>query len=66
MPLHYVVGINCTLLKTKTQMSSIWAKGYVLMVVCGILHDMTTPPWWREKVIVYYYYYYNQVLHHLC
>ena len=32
MPFHDAVGIN------KGQMSSIWAKGYVLMIVC-VLSD---------------------------
>ena len=43
------------LLKIKAQMSSIWAKGCVLMIVFVLSEDMTTPPWWREKVMVYYY-----------
>ena len=37
MPLHDVVGINCkkgAVLKIKVQLSSIWAKGCVLMTVC--------------------------------
>ena len=37
MPLHDVVGINCKkvqLLKIKAQLSSIWAKGCILMTVC--------------------------------
>ena len=38
-----------------TQLSSVWAKGCILMTVC-VLPDMTTPPWCREKVMVYYYY----------
>ena len=36
MPLHDVVGINCKmaqLLKIKAQLSSIWAKGCILMTV---------------------------------
>ena len=42
-------------------MSSIWAKGCILITVCVcvcvfIWLDMTTPPWWREKVRVYYYF----------
>ena len=40
-------------LKIKAQMSSIWAKGCMLMIVCVISLDMTTPSWWREKVMVY-------------
>ena len=32
MPLHDAVGIN--LLKIKAQVSSIWAKGCILMTVC--------------------------------
>ena len=37
MSLHDVVGINCEraqLLKIKTQLSSIWTKGCILMTVC--------------------------------
>ena len=38
MPLHDAVGINCKkraqLLKIKAQVSSIWAKGCILMTVC--------------------------------
>ena len=37
MPLHDAVGINCKralLLKIKAQLSSIWAKGCMLMIVC--------------------------------
>ena len=37
MPLHDAVGINCKkaqLLNIKTQLSSIWAKGCILMTVC--------------------------------
>ena len=37
MSLHRVVGINCkkgALLKIKAQLSSIWAKGCILMTVC--------------------------------
>ena len=37
MPLHDAVGINCKkgeLPKIKTQLSSIWAKGCMLMTVC--------------------------------
>ena len=37
MPLHDVVGINCAtteLLKIKAQLSSVWAKGCILMTVC--------------------------------
>ena len=59
MPLHDAVGINCKsgqLQNTKAQMSSIWAKVCMLMTVCVIGLDMTTPHWWREKVMVYYYY----------
>ena len=43
MPLHDVVVINCeegALLKIKSQMSSIWAKGYMLLIVC-VLSDLT-------------------------
>ena len=45
------------LLKIKAQISSIWAKGCMLRIVCVcvIWFDMTTPPSWREKVKVYYY-----------
>ena len=38
MPLHDAVGINCKkgeLLKIKAQVSSIWAKGCILMTVCA-------------------------------
>ena len=43
------------LLKIKAQVSSIWAKGCILMTVCVcfIRLDMTTPPWCRDKVMVY-------------
>ena len=37
MPLHDAVEINCKkeqLLKIKAQMSSIWAKRFLLMIVC--------------------------------
>ena len=37
MPLHDAVGINCKkgqLLKITAQVSSIWAKGCILMTVC--------------------------------
>ena len=37
MPLHDAVGINCKeaqLLKIKAQVSSIWAKGCILITVC--------------------------------
>ena len=37
MPLHDEVGINCKmaqLLTIKAQMSSIWAKGCMVMIVC--------------------------------
>ena len=43
MPLYDAVGINCkkgALLKIKTQMSSIWAKGCMLMIVY-VLSDLT-------------------------
>ena len=50
------------------QMSSIWANGCKLMIVCVfrcvcvcvcvIWLDMTTHPWWREKVMVLNYYNY--------
>ena len=43
MPLHDAVGINCKrgqLLNTKAQMSSIWAKGCMLMIMC-LLSDLT-------------------------
>ena len=44
MPLQDAVGINCkngaTILKIKAQVSSIWAKGCVLMTVC-VLSDLT-------------------------
>ena len=46
-------------LKIKAQLSSIWAKGCILMTacVCIIWLDMTTPPWCREKVMVYHNYF---------
>ena len=56
MPLHDAVGINWrkfVLLNITDLMSSIWAKGCMLMIAC-VLSDLT-PPWWREKVMVYYY-----------
>ena len=59
MPLHDVIGLNCkkgTILKIKVQMLSIWAKGFMSMIVCVIWLDMTTPPRCRAKVMVYYYY----------
>ena len=42
MSLHDAVGINCKaqLLKIKAQMSSIWATGSMLMIVC-VLFDLT-------------------------
>ena len=44
MPLHDAVGINCkegaTTEYTKAQMSSIWAKGCMLMIMC-VLSDLT-------------------------
>ena len=46
MPLHDAVGINCKkaqLLKIKAQMSSIWAKGCMLMIVC-VLPDLPSLP----------------------
>ena len=39
MPLHETVK-RAQLLNTKVQMSSIWAKGYTLMIVC-VLSDLT-------------------------
>ena len=36
-------------------MSSIWAKGFMLMIVCVLSDDMTTLPWCRGKVMLYYY-----------
>ena len=59
MPLHDAVGINCkkgsTILKIKAQVSSIWAKGSILMTVCVFyLTCHTTPPWCREKVMIYW------------
>ena len=64
MSLHDAVGINvkrAQLLKVKAAVSSLWAKGCMLMIVCVICLDMTTPPWWREKVMVCYYYYYSNL-----
>ena len=61
MMLHDGVGINCEKgPTTEAQMSSIWAKVCILMTVCVIWLDMTTPiaTLWKEKVKVYYYYYY--------
>ena len=43
MPLHNAVGINCKkgeLLKIMAQVSSIWAKGCILMIV-SVLSDLT-------------------------
>ena len=48
------------LLKIKAQVSSIWAKECMLMIVC-VLYHLTWLPLigshvkWREKVMVYYY-----------
>ena len=47
MSLHDAVGLNCkngALLKIKAQVSSIWAKGCILMTVCVcvcVLSDLT-------------------------
>ena len=45
MPLHDAVGINCKkgqLLKIKGLVSTIWAKGCILMTVCVcVLSDLT-------------------------
>ena len=46
MPLHDAVGINCKNCATTedhVQMSSIWAKGCMLMIVC-VLSDLTLLP----------------------
>ena len=46
MPLHDAVWINCkkgTTTDKKAQMSNIWAKGYMLMIVC-VLSDLTRLP----------------------
>ena len=43
MPLHDAVGINCkkgATIAKKSQMSSLWAKGCMLMIVC-VLSDLT-------------------------
>ena len=43
MPLHDAVMINCKMvqqLNIKEQMSSIWAKGCMLMIMC-VLSDLT-------------------------
>ena len=43
MPLHDAVGITvkrAQILKIQVQMSSIWAKGVCLMIVC-VLSDLT-------------------------
>ena len=43
MPLHDAVGINCQKGATtdfKAEMSSVWANGCVLMIVC-VLADLT-------------------------
>ena len=52
------------LLNIKIKLSSIWAKGCILMTVCVCFTwlDMTTPHWCREKVMVYYYYIITQTL----
>ena len=52
MRLRYTVK-RAQLLNTNGQMSSIWANGCMLTIVC-VLSDLT-PRWWREKVMVYYY-----------
>ena len=44
MPLHDAAGINCKreqLLKIKAQLSSIWAKGCILMTVCVCVFYLT-------------------------
>ena len=49
MSLHDAIGINCKkaqLLKIKAQVSSIWAKGCILMIVCA-LSDLTWLPLFR-------------------
>ena len=44
------------LLKIKVPLSSIWAKGCMLMIVCVLSDDMTTRPWgWDNTVISYKY-----------
>ena len=43
MPLHDVVGINCengAITEYQGQMSNIWAKGCMLMIVC-VYSDLT-------------------------
>ena len=42
MPLHDAIGINCKteLLKIMASVSSMWAKGCILMIVC-VLSDLT-------------------------
>ena len=57
---HYMMRLGLTvkraqLLNTKAQMSSVWAKRCMLMIMCVVWLGMTTPPWWREKVMVYYF-----------
>ena len=62
--LHDAVGINCkkwrNYWKSRGRCQVYGLSGVCLMIVCVcvIWLDMTTPPWWREKVMVYYYYYY--------
>ena len=46
-------AVGMTPEKINSQVLSIWAKVCILMTVCVILLDMTTPPWWREIVMVY-------------
>ena len=54
-PFTNYIGINLNMYLV-TQLSSIWAKGCILMTVCVCFTwlDMTTPPWCREKVMLYY------------
>ena len=43
MPLHDAIGINCkkgATTENQAQMSSIWAKGCMLMILC-VLSDLT-------------------------
>ena len=58
------VGINCkTAATTENQGADVKYIGYglrglcfMIVCVCVIRLDTTTPHWWREKVVVYYYY----------
>ena len=53
------------LLKSKTQMTSIWAKACMLIIVCVLpdLHDYPSLVEGESHGVVYYYYYYNIIVH---